>query len=245
LDEERAAVLAIRGMALSDRAHYAPAVRLLESSVAVARGCGDERRAAWSLAILGRLFVLRGELEEAEEVLEGSLALARATGWIAYLPFPESIRAEVALRRGDLAQAGELLDHAWPLGCRLGDPCWEAMAARSWGLLHAAAGEPEAAIARLRDAAVRAVRVADPYMWIHAYCLDALARAEIDAGAPEARDTIARLDRLAARADMREFVVRAALHRGRLGDAAAVASARLLAEAIENPALHAELAVAV
>jgi hypothetical protein len=41
---------------------------------------------------------------------------------------------------------------------------------------------------------------------------------------------------------MREFVVRAALHRARLGDAAAAASARLLAETIENPALHAQLA---
>ena len=66
-------------------------------------------------------------------MLEGSLALARATGWIAFLPFPESIRAEVALRRGDTAHAAELLDHAWPLGCRLGDPCWEAMAARELG----------------------------------------------------------------------------------------------------------------
>ena len=66
----------------------------------------------------------------------------------------------------------------------------------------------------------RAVRVADPYVWIHAYCLDALARVEIDAGAPEAPATVARLERLAARADMREFVVRArAAPRGRLGDA--------------------------
>jgi len=244
LDEERAAVLAIRGMALSDRAHYTPAIRLLESSIAIARGCGDERRAAWSLAILGRLFVLRGELEEAEEVLEGSLALARTTGWIAFLPFPESIRAEVALRRGHTAHAAELLEHAWPLGCRLGDPCWEAMAARSWGLVHEAAGEREEAIARLREAATRAVRVTDPYMWIHAYCLDALARVEIDAHAPEGPGTVARLERLAARADMREFVVRGALHRARLGDSAAAASARLLAETIENPALHAQLAVA-
>ena len=43
---------------------------------------------------------------------------------------------------------------------------------------------------------------------------------------------------------MREFVVRAALHRAALGDDAALASARLLAESIENPDLHARLAVA-
>ena len=44
---------------------------------------------------------------------------------------------------------------------------------------------------------------------------------------------------------MREFVVRAALHRARLGDPSGVRSARLLGEAIDNPALHAELAAAV
>jgi hypothetical protein len=41
----------------------------------------------------------------------------------------------------------------------------------------------------------------------------------------------------AARGDMRELVVRAHLHRGRLGDPTALASARLLAAGIDNPAL--------
>ena len=54
-----------------------------------------------------------------------------------------------------------------------------------------------------------------------------------------------RLEQVAARGDMRELVVRAALHRARLGDPGGVASARLLGEAIDNPALHAELAAAV
>lgn len=111
LDRERAAVLAVRGMALSDRAHYEPAIRMLDASIATARGCGDERRAAWSLALLGRARIVRGELEEAEELLDGSLALVRQTGWISFQPFPEALRAEVALRRGDPQHAAELLDH--------------------------------------------------------------------------------------------------------------------------------------
>ena len=47
---------------------------------------------------------------------------------------------------------------------------------------------------------------------------------------------------LAARCDMRELVVRAQLHRGRLGDATALAAARLLAADIDNPALASMLA---
>jgi tetratricopeptide (TPR) repeat protein len=238
-------VLGVRGKALSDRAHYQAAIALLRESVALARRCGDVRQAAWSLAILGRAFLLRGQWPEAAEVLDHSLAVVSEDGWVAFQPFPEALRAEVALRQGDHDRAIGLLDHAFALGCRIGDPCWEAIAARARGLVHEAAGERSSALTRLRDAAQRAVRVVDPYVWMHAYCLDALAGVAIADGAPAARDCVAELERLAARGDMRELVVRAALHRAALGDSSGMESIRLLAEAIDNPALHAELAAAV
>jgi hypothetical protein len=81
-------------------------------------------------------------------------------------------------------------------------------------------------------------------VWIHGYCLDALATVAIAAAEPDAAEHVTQLERLAARGDMRELVVRAALHRARLGDPAGVQSARLLGQAIDNPALHAELAAA-
>jgi DNA-binding SARP family transcriptional activator len=244
-EKERAAVLGVRGKALSDRAHYEAAIGLLEESVAIARRCGDVRQVAWSLALLGRALLLRGELPDAVEALDDSLALVDEEGWVAVQPFPEALRAEVALQQGDTGHAIALLDHAFALGCRIGDPCWEAMAARARGLVHEAAAERGMALAWLRDAAVRAVRVADPYVWMHAYCLDALAGVAIAEAAPDARECVARLEGVAARGDMRELVVRAALHRVRLGDLTGVESARLLGEAIDNPMLHAELAAAV
>jgi DNA-binding SARP family transcriptional activator len=240
--DERAAVLGVRGMALSDRAHYEAAIALLTDSVATARACGDLRQAAWSLALLGRALLLCGQLPAAIEALDDSLDLVQREGWVAFQPFPEAVRAEAALREDDGDRAAELLDHAFSLGCRLGDPCWEAMAARAKGLLLEAAGERAAALTWLEDAAVRAARVADPYVWIHAYCLEALAGVAIADAAPRAGEWVDQLERLAARGDMRELVVRAALHRARLGDPAGIAPARLLAEAIDNPALHAELA---
>ena len=243
-DAERAAVLGIRGMALSDRAHYEPAVAFLTESVAIARACGDLRRAAWSLGLLGRLLMLRDSRAEAAAVLDESLALIEELRWIAFQPWPESLRAEVWLREGDPDRAAALLEHAFALGCRLGDPCWEAMSARARGLVHEAAGERARALAALREAADRAIRVADPYVWIHAHCLDALAGVAIADGAPDAERCVATLERLAARGDLRELVVRAALHRARLGDPGALASARLLGKAIDNPVLHAELTAA-
>jgi DNA-binding SARP family transcriptional activator len=244
-DRDRAAVLSVRGKALSDRAHYEAAVTLLGESVAAARRCGDVRQVAWSQALLGRALLLRGDLTEAAATLDESLALVAEEGWVAVQPFPEAMRAEVALRQGDVDEATALIDHSFALGCRIGDPCWEAFAARARGLVHEAAGERGPALTWLRDAATRAVRVADPYVWVHAFCLDALAGVAIADGAPDARDAVARLERLAARGDMRELVVRAALHRARLGDPGGIEAARLLGEAIDNPVLHAELAAAV
>lgn len=243
-ERERAAVLGVRGMALSDRAHYGAAIALLGESANAARRCGDLRQAAWSLAILGRARLLRGELSDAVELLDDSLALVQREGWVAFQPFPEALRAEAALRQEDSDHAAALLDHAFALGCRLGDPCWEAMAARAKGLMLEAAGERALALVCLRDGADRAVRVADPYVWVHAHCLDALAGVEIAAAAADAGERVAQLHRLAARSDMRELVVRAALHRARLGDPGGVPAARLLGEAIDNPALHAEFAAA-
>jgi hypothetical protein len=135
-----------------------------------------------------------------------------------------------------------LLDHAFPLGCRLGDPCWEAIAARARGLVHEAAGERTAALAWLVDAADRAVRVPDPYVWMHAWCLEALAGVAITDAAANARELVDQLETVAARGDMRELVVRAALLRARLGDSGGLDPARLLGEAIDNPALQAGLA---
>jgi ATP/maltotriose-dependent transcriptional regulator MalT len=189
--------------------------------------------------------LLRGQWPEAVEALDESLALVDEEGWVAFQSFPEALRAEVAMRQGDRDRAIALLDHAFALGCRIGDPCWEAMAARARGLVYEAAGERASALVWLRDATVRAVRAADHYVWMHAYCLDALAGVAIADAAPDAHECVARLERLAARGDMRELVVRAALHRARLGDSSAVEAVRLLGEAIDNPALHAELAAAV
>ena len=43
---------------------------------------------------------------------------------------------------------------------------------------------------------------------------------------------------------MRELVVRAAVHRARLGDPSGLAAARVLGEAIDNPLLRTALATA-
>ena len=209
---ERAAVLGVRGKALSDRAHYDAALGLLWESVAAARRCGDVRQAAWSLAIIGRALVLRGEWEAAAEVLDHSLALVGEDGSVAFQSFPEALRAEArcvkatatarsrcSITRSRSAAASVIrVGKPWPRGA---GPRHEARASAP-RRLRACATRP-----------LRAVRVADPYVWMHAHCLDALAGVAIADAAPDARTVVDQLERLAARGDMRELVVRAAVHR--------------------------------
>jgi hypothetical protein len=119
------------------------------------------------------------------------------------------------------------------------------MAARGLGLLHADRGDHDAAAKWLAEAAFRSTRLPDRYQWVHAHVLDTMIGTAIDRGDRDrAGPVISTLATLAARCDMRELVVRAHLHRSRLGDRAALGCARLLGAEIDNPALTNMLAVA-
>jgi DNA-binding SARP family transcriptional activator len=241
-DEERAAVLGVRGMALSDRAHYPAALELLGASVAAAERSGRARQAAWSLALTGRAHLLRGEHGPAAEAVARSLEIVDRERWTAFKPLPEALGAELDLIGGAAGRAKDRSERAFRLACRLGDPCWEGLTARAQALVDAAAGDGRAAHARLREARARVTRVGDPYQWMHGHVLDALAGAAIAAGAPDAGEVVDALARLAGRTGMRELIVRAHLHRARLGDPRALDAARLLGSGIDNPALERLLA---
>jgi hypothetical protein len=80
-------------------------------------------------------------------------------------------------------------------------------------------------------------------VWVKAYCLDALADVCIALGVEdEARETAAELEKLAARCDMRELLVRAAVHSARLGNNTALEALGPLGEAIDSPELRSRLA---
>jgi DNA-binding SARP family transcriptional activator len=237
-DEERCAILGIRGMALSDRAYYPAALELLERSVELADGCGRARQAAWSLSLIGRIHLLRGEHALALAAIDRSLELVASQRWTAFRPWPESLRAEVSLRTGRPDRAVDRVEGAFRLACRLGDPCWEATAARIMGLARAAEGDAKTAREWLRQARSRATRVSDPYEWVHGHVLDALASLAIDAGELDAGEIVNALTELAGRTGMRELAVRAHLHAARLGVEGALDAARLLGAGIDSPALQ-------
>jgi hypothetical protein len=112
------------------------------------------------------------------------------------------------------------------------------MAARGLGLLHTRRGDHGTAHGWFAEGVARSTRVSDRYQWVHAHVLDAMCAAALDRGDPgHAEAPLAVLAELSARCGMRELVVRAHLHRARLGDATALPAARMLAADIDSPAL--------
>ncbi|WP_432937589.1 BTAD domain-containing putative transcriptional regulator [Kribbella sp. CA-253562] len=241
-DEENAAILGVRGMNSSDLADYPAALRQLEESVDLAARCGDPRQQAWSLSILGRAHLLRGEYSQARAAIVRSLELVRQQRWVAFMPWPQALQAELDLYAGRVGAAAEGFEQAWALGCQVNDPCWEGISARGLGLLAAERGDYQGVVHWLDQAVRRASREPDRYQWVHAHVLDTAAATALDHGdLVRARPLAGQLAALAARCDMRELVVRAELHLGRLGDPQAVHSARRMAAGIDNPSLTALL----
>jgi ATP/maltotriose-dependent transcriptional regulator MalT len=233
----QATALVLLGACLSDKADYPAALERLTSAVELAETLEDLRPLTRGLAFTARAHLLRGDLPRAREAAARSLGIAR-TSWTAYLPWPATLLAEVDLEEGDIDRAAEGFRQAFGLGCQLGDPCWEAMAARGIGRVEAARGNTDAAMEWLRDATVRAVRLQDAYLWAQGYALDALCSVAVERGAMNAARWATDLESLAARTGMRELLARAYLHRCRLGDDAARVAATVLIEQIDNPALQ-------
>jgi tetratricopeptide (TPR) repeat protein len=239
-DAELAAVLGVRGQNASDHGDYATAFANLEESVDLADRCADRRQQAWSLSLVGRAHLLRGEDGSARVAVKRTLELVREQRWLAFLPFPQTLQAELDLGAGDVEGAADSLEEAWELAVQIGDPCWQGMAARGLGLLHAGRGDGAAAASWLGEATLRAGRQSDRYQWVHAHVLDAAIGNAFAAGETDrALALSATLAELSARCDLRELLVRAHVHRARLGEPEALATARLLGEGVDNPALSA------
>jgi hypothetical protein len=174
-------------------------------------------------------------------MLDESIALAQQL-WTAFLPWPQSLRAEVDMLNGNLDAAAERFEHAFALGCQLGDPCWEGIAGRGLGRIAQSRGNANAAIEILLDAIARSSRLPDGYLWAKAYALEAVCGLAIVEKMPEATVWLDELQDIAARSGMRELTARALTYRASLGDSPSAQAAQLLISEIDNPLLSSQCA---
>lgn len=225
------------GSVESDRSNYGKALKLLEVGRQSSRAVGDSRREAFALSMLGRLNLLRGDLDVAAGHLDESIALAERDRWLALLPWPQALRGEVELARNNVERAEDLLGQAFARACQLGDPCWEGTATRGLALVAEAKGDTDRAFELVADARARCNRLADPYVWLDGYIMDAQCELGLRHGHPDSEQWVASMQELTSRTDMRELVVRSMLHGARLGRPGDARAATMLAAGIDNPVL--------
>jgi DNA-binding SARP family transcriptional activator len=226
------------GIGRTDQAEYASAEPTLRRAIEMADRVGDQRASAYAATGLGRLHLLRGELGPARQMLESASATTRRLGWTAFLAFPQSLLATVDLVEGREQEAQDGLERAYATACHVGDPCWESYALRGQGLVAAARGDDDAALRLLREATRSSRRLPDTHAWVDGFCLEALCAFAVEHSLPEAPAWVDELEEFASRRGMRELTLRALLHRSRLGQAGASASARMMLAAVDNPALQ-------
>lgn len=233
---------AVRGAARGDRGRHQLARHDLEIALEIARRHELPEVEAWALTFRGRGQLLVDDLVGAREDLEAAVAATLRARWTAFVPLPMAFLADVWRRQGRRPEAEGGYERAFAMALQLDDPCWEGIAGRGLGLIASDRGDRDVAFDRLVTARRRCVRLPDAWLWVEAYCLDALAALAVAEDPGGAETWIADLEGLAARTGMRELVARAYLHRARLGDPDAARAVVVLAAEVENPSLVRDVA---
>jgi DNA-binding SARP family transcriptional activator len=234
---EIARIRGLTGTGHADQGAHEQAAVVLNEAVELAASVGQVKQQSWALTFLGRSSLLWNRLDEADATLERAREMARAERWTAFMAFPEALWAEVSMRQGDLDRAAETYEHAYALGCQVGDACWESYGVRGFGLLRATRGDLLGAIETMDEALASCAGARRVHLWLRAYVLDALCAIAVELRHPTAEGWVTDLGSLASRSGMREFAVRSYIYRRDLGDETAADAARVLAMGVENPHL--------
>lgn len=234
-DQLSAGVMWVRGKLEMEVGNYAASIDFLTRAVDAAERAGDVFRHGFALASLGRSHLMRGDLGHATQALERSLAVVRE-GAPGLVPLAEGFLAQVRLWEGNVDAAHDLAAHAYAYALEVGDVSMIGIAARPLSLSDAKLGRTDTAIARLREVRQRFISSPD-HTWTFVYVLDALCQIAIDTESEDAPNYVAEMSDVVAKGAMTEMLVRALLHRARLGERGAAHAAAAMAAGIDNAAV--------
>jgi DNA-binding SARP family transcriptional activator len=237
----RSSALIILGKVSMERGEYALSLRHIHSAIASAESAGADGNLGFALSSLGRTFLLMRRLGEARVALERSLDVLTTAGILSLIAIPESFFSEVQLLEGRTDEARASADHAFALASEIGDATQLCLAQRSRALVDVEAGRVDEGIAHLVEARQRLVLHPD-HTWSMAYALDALCAVATRNARPEARGWVDDLEAVAGRSGMSEMIARAYMYRAARGESGALSTAVALAQGIDNPYLHRQLA---
>lgn len=209
---ERATIHAVSGINLVHWGRERDGLAELELALECARAAGNPRREIVALAYGAWGLLAAEQVEEADARLHRCIGLVDEQRWMAFRPWPVAMMAEAAVRQGRNAD-GLLpgLEEAFALSCQVGDPCWQAAAARAIALTHAASDALGGAQDWLADARQRCIRDPGVNVAIHVEILADQSRISAEQGRRDLADAFGReWLALAARTHMDGHVERAA-----------------------------------
>ena len=239
LDDETAKALGVRGMLATDTADYPTARSALQESIRLSSPTGAVRQEAFARTMLGRVHLLTGQLQPAALELDAALTLADRDHWVAFLPLAEALRSEVHLLSGHDSIAEEMSEHATALAAAFGDRCFIDAAAHAKAKALLSAGHLDAAGSWI----LRGIGRNPWYRWFRGRNLELACAADLHGNPERALGYARELGELSSRYGHDELTVRAYSFLELLGDAAVGTAIPVLAGRINNPLLHAELAL--
>lgn len=185
------------------------AAELLGRALDAAGAAADPRLEAYARTISGRSLLMDARHAEAAAALTAAVRITRGCEWTGLLPFPTSLLADAVRRTGRLEEARRHAEFAVALAEQVGDPCYEAGAARTDGLLRVARGDVEEGLGVLRAVPGFCRRHPDVYVWMRAWALEAAATATTSLGRPDAGLWVQELRAVSTTLGMRPFLDRA------------------------------------
>src|SRR4029453_15599811 len=130
-----------------------------------ARSARNRRREIWTLGLGAWGWLAADRLAEADAWLAECLKLVDEQHWIAFRPWPVVLESELRLRQQESPKSLQpRLEETFALSCQLGDPCWEAAAARGLAHTYRAQDELTRAMEWLGEARRRCARETDGYI---------------------------------------------------------------------------------
>jgi len=209
---DRGGIHAVAGINLVHWGRIDKGLAELDLSLEWACTTGNPRREIVALAYGAWGLLAAGLAEEADRRLRRCLHLVDDQRWMAFRPWPVAMLAESAVLQGrETKTLLPGLEEAFALSCQLGDPCWQAAAARAMALTFAVGGQLGGAQDWLAHARQRCIRDPGVNVAIHVEILADQTRISAEQGHGELADAFAReWLSLAARTHMDGHVERAA-----------------------------------
>ena len=155
-----AGVDAVAAFNLCDWGRHEEGLGRYEKAIEAARRCGDRRREAWALGLVGWTLHLAGD-DGATGTLRSCLDIVHELRWTAFEPWPMAVLAEAQLAHLDDGELSSELERCFAMSCQLQDPCWEGASGRVMALHHARRNDHEEAVRWIVDARTRCERKSD------------------------------------------------------------------------------------